>query len=75
MASWSPKAPSASIGRAPVGQSAGCLPLLFWRNEFCAAVRRKADHRRRIVGLFERLFYVSSIAWFFIVAIELTRIY
>ena len=27
------------------------------------------------VGLFERLFYVSSILWFFIVAIELARIY
>jgi hypothetical protein len=30
---------------------------------------------KRIVGLFERLFYVASIAWFFIVAIELARIY
>jgi hypothetical protein len=27
------------------------------------------------LGLFERLFYVSSIVWFFIVAIELARIY
>jgi hypothetical protein len=27
-----------------------------------------------ISGLIERLFYVSSIAWFFIVAIELARI-
>jgi len=27
------------------------------------------------VGLFERLFYVASIAWFFIVAIERARIY
>jgi hypothetical protein len=30
---------------------------------------------KRIAGLFERLFYVGSIAWFFIVAIELARIY
>ena len=30
---------------------------------------------KRIGGLFERLFYVASIAWFFIVAIELARIY
>ena len=31
--------------------------------------------RFKRVGLFERLFYVASIAWFFIVAIELARIY
>ncbi len=31
--------------------------------------------RFKRVGLFERLFYVSSILWFFIVAIELARIY
>jgi hypothetical membrane protein len=31
--------------------------------------------RFRRVGLFERLFYVASIVWFLIVAIELTRIY
>jgi Protein of unknown function (DUF998) len=31
--------------------------------------------RFKRVGLFERLFYVSSIAWFFIVAIEVARIY
>ena len=30
---------------------------------------------KRVGGLFERLFYVASIAWFFIVAIELARIY
>jgi hypothetical protein len=29
---------------------------------------------KRIVGLFERLFYVSSIAWFLIVSIELAHI-
>jgi hypothetical protein len=36
-----------------------------------------AGARRRrglIFGLLERLFYVSSIAWFFIVSIELARI-
>jgi hypothetical protein len=27
-----------------------------------------------IVGLFERLFYLSSLTWFFIVAIDLARI-
>jgi len=32
-------------------------------------------HRLTRVGLFERLFYVASIAWFLIVAIELARIY
>jgi hypothetical protein len=31
--------------------------------------------RLKRVGLFERLFYVSSIVWFVIVAIELARIY
>jgi hypothetical protein len=29
---------------------------------------------KRIFGLFERLFYVSSLAWFLIVSIELARI-
>jgi cell division protein FtsL len=31
--------------------------------------------RFKRVGLFERLFYVSSIIWFFIVTIELVHIY
>jgi hypothetical protein len=38
-------------------------------------VALRAPRLERIVGLFERLFYVASIAWFFIVAIELARIY
>ena len=37
-------------------------------------VALRGPRLKRIVGLFERLFYVSSIAWFFIVAIELGRI-
>jgi hypothetical protein len=38
-------------------------------------VALRAPRLKRIFGLFERLFYISSIAWFFIVAIELARIY
>ena len=37
--------------------------------------RAQRSQTKRVVGLFERLFNVSSIAWFFIVAIELARIY
>ena len=38
------------------------------------SVALKDPRLKRIVGLFERL-YVASMAWFFIVAIELARIY
>jgi hypothetical protein len=38
-------------------------------------VALRGPRLRRILGLFERLFYVSSIAWFLIVSIELARIY
>jgi hypothetical protein len=38
-------------------------------------VALRGPRLKSIVGLFERLFYVASIAWFLIVAIELARIY
>jgi len=38
-------------------------------------VALRGPRLRRIAGLLERLFYVASIAWFFIIPIELARIY
>jgi hypothetical protein len=37
-------------------------------------VALRAPRLKLIFGLIERLFYLSSIAWFFIVTIELARI-
>ena len=56
----------------------GWLTALPWVMTGAAVgilVALRGPRLKRIFGLFERLFYVSSIAWFFIVAIELTRIY
>jgi len=51
------------------------LPWVMTGGAVGTLVALRAPRLRRIVGLFERLFYVASIAWFFIVAIELARIY
>lgn len=56
----------------------GWLTALPWVMTGAAVgtiVALRAPRLKRIFGLFERLFYVSSIAWFFIVSIELARIY
>jgi hypothetical protein len=37
-------------------------------------VALRGPRLKRIFGLFERLFYVSSLAWFLIVSIELAHI-
>jgi len=51
------------------------LPWVMIGGAVGTLVALRAPRLKRIVGLFERLFYVASIAWFFIVAIELARIY
>jgi hypothetical membrane protein len=51
------------------------LPWVMTGGAVGTLVALRGPRLKRIVGLFERLFYISSIAWFFIVAIELARIY
>ena len=51
------------------------LPWVMTGGAVGILVALRGPRLKRIVGLFERLFYVASIAWFFIVAIELARIY
>ena len=51
------------------------LPWVMTGGAVGTLVALRGPRLNRIVGLFERLFYVSSIAWFFVVAIELARIY
>jgi hypothetical membrane protein len=51
------------------------LPWVMIGGAVGTLIALRAPRLHRIVGLFERLFYVASIAWFFIVAIELARIY
>ena len=51
------------------------LPWVMTGGAVGTLVALRGPRLKRIVGLFERLFYVASIAWFFIVAIELARIY
>ncbi len=50
------------------------LPWVMTGGAVGTLVAMRSSRLKR-VGLFERLFYVASIAWFFIVAIELARIY
>jgi len=51
------------------------LPWVMIGGAVGTLVALSGPRLRRIAGLFERLFYVASIAWFFIIAIELARIY
>ncbi len=46
------------------------LPWVMTGGAVGTLVALRGPRLKRIVGLFERLFYVSSIAWFFIVAIR-----
>jgi hypothetical membrane protein len=50
------------------------LPWVMTGGAVGTLVALRGPRLKRIVGLFERLFYVASIAWFFIVAIELAHI-
>jgi Protein of unknown function (DUF998) len=50
------------------------LPWVMTGSAIGVVVALRAPRLGRIFGLIERLFYVSSIAWFFIVSIELARI-
>jgi len=50
------------------------LPWVMTGSAIGVLVGLRAPRLKLIVGLIERLFYVSSIAWFFIVSVELARI-
>jgi Protein of unknown function (DUF998) len=50
------------------------LPWVMTGAAIGLLVGLRAPRLHQIYGLIERLFYVSSIAWFFIVSIELARI-
>jgi hypothetical membrane protein len=52
----------------------GALPWVMTGAAVGCIVALRAPHLHRVYGLIERLFYVSSIAWFLIVSIELARI-
>ena len=51
------------------------LPWVMTGGAVGTLVALRGPRLKRIVGLFERLFYIASIAWFLILAIELARIY
>ena len=73
---------ASKFGTAVEGEAAwhsvkGWLAALLWVMTGAAIgvlVALRAPRLKRKFGLIERLFYVSSIAWFFIVSIELARI-
>ena len=50
------------------------LPWIMTGAAVGVLVALRAPRLKRIFGLFERLFYVSSLAWFLIVSIELAHI-
>jgi hypothetical protein len=50
------------------------LPWVMTGGAVGTLVALRGPRLKRIVGPFERLFYVSSIAWFLIVSIELAHI-
>ena len=50
------------------------LPWVMTGGAVGTLLALRGPRLKRIVGLFERLFYVSSIAWFLIVSIELAHI-
>ncbi len=50
------------------------LPLIMTGAAVGVLIALRGPRLKRIFGLFERLFYVSSIGWFLIVSIELAQI-
>ena len=50
------------------------LPWVMTGSAIALVVGLRAPRLHLIYGLIERVFYVASIAWFFIVSIELARI-
>lgn len=50
------------------------LPWIMTASAVGVIVALRAPRLHRIIGLIERLFYLSSITWFLIVSIELARI-
>jgi uncharacterized protein DUF998 len=52
----------------------GWLPWVITATATATALAIIGPRLKRIFGLIERLYYVSSIAWFFVISIELARI-
>jgi hypothetical protein len=52
----------------------GWLPWVITGTAIATALAIRGPRLQRIFGLVERLYYVSSITWFFVVSIELARI-
>lgn len=55
------------------GLVAGWLPWAITITAVATAVAIRASRLQSIFGLIERLYYLSSITWFFVVSIELAR--
>ncbi len=52
----------------------GWLPWVITATAIATGIALASPRLQRIFGLIERLYYVSSIAWFLVVSIELARI-
>jgi hypothetical protein len=68
-----------TIGHEPAwhavkGLVDGWLPWLITATAIATGLAIRAPRLQHIFGLIERLYYVSSIAWFLVVAIELAHI-
>ena len=68
-----------TLGREPAWQSVrglvdGWLPWVITGTAIATGLAIKAPRLKQRFGLIERLYYVSSIAWFFVVSIELARL-
>jgi hypothetical protein len=68
-----------TLGREPAWHSVkglvdGWLPWVITGTATATALAIVGPRLKRIFGLIERLYYVSSITWFFVISIELARI-
>lgn len=68
-----------TLGREPAwhavkGLVDGWLPWVITGAAIATGLAIRAPRLQPIFGLIERLYYVSSITWFLVVAIELARI-
>jgi Protein of unknown function (DUF998) len=60
--------------RAVKGLVDGWLPWVITGSAIATGLAIRGPRLKRIFGLIERLYYVSSIAWFLVVSIDLARI-
>lgn len=68
-----------TLGQEPAWQDAkgfvdGWLPWVITATAVATGIAIVAPRLQRVFGLIERLYYVSSIAWFLVVSIELARL-